>query len=352
MGGYVFDDPEEMARFPLTAKQVYYLVHKGYVGVDDALVQPKVIADRNKGDGVTRLITCCQIFWFFLNTAGRMAQGLAITTLELTTLATIFCTLATYTAWMHKPLDVKTAVPLKPKKPLRLILDDAIVAGEYSGEPYRRTPLDFIEAAPSSWYIYWSYGMDVFRRMHIHFWRAKARPAVKIAEDHFLPLSSRLNLLLFAFQLSFTAIHLAGWNFFFPTPAERVLWHVSSAISVACVFVYWAVDLFAFDVLPWVYGTFPSVARRKRALERSVEKRAPGSMHERCHATAARLRNLSEGRDPQFAVPLKAIAPVAVLVTAYCATRAIVLIECFIGLRLLPVTAYKTVRWASFVPHF
>lgn len=70
------------------------------------------------------------------------------------------------------------------------------------------------------------------------------------------------------------------------------------------------------------------------------------------HAAAARLRNLSEGRDPRFAAPLKAIAPVAVLVTAYCATRAVVLIECFIGLRLLPVTAYKTVRWTSFVPHF
>ncbi|EKG13349.1 hypothetical protein MPH_09631 [Macrophomina phaseolina MS6] len=60
MGGYVFDVPGEIARFPLTTRKVYYLVHKGYVDIEDVLVEPKVIADRNKSDGITRLITCCQ----------------------------------------------------------------------------------------------------------------------------------------------------------------------------------------------------------------------------------------------------------------------------------------------------
>lgn len=78
MGSYIFDDPEDMARFPLTAKEVYNLVRKGYVGVEDVMALPKIIADRNKRDGVTRIITCCQIFWFFLNTAGWMAQGITI----------------------------------------------------------------------------------------------------------------------------------------------------------------------------------------------------------------------------------------------------------------------------------
>ncbi|KAH7034330.1 hypothetical protein B0J12DRAFT_713599 [Macrophomina phaseolina] len=285
MGGYVFDVPGEIARFPLTTRKVYYLVHKGYVDIEDVLVEPKVIADRNKSDGITRLITCCQ------------SPGLAITTLELTTLATIFCTLATYLTWMRKSLDVKTEIPVRPGTTLFYILDEAAAAGEWSREPWRRTPLDFVETPPSSRYIYSSYGRDVFRRMCINFWKSKRRPA-------------------------------------------RAVWHVSSIISVSCVVTFWAVDLFAFSILPSLYRAFPSVVQRKRVLNQNTQRHA-ARVYSLCHATATRLRNLSEGHDPQFAVPLKAIDP----------RRTIVLIVCFIGLRLLPVDAYKTVQWANYIPH-
>jgi hypothetical protein len=104
MGGFVLRPPD-WADFPLDARQVHYLVTEGYVPYTDAGVDMDVIMDKNKGDGTVRFIAVFQILWFSINCIGRVIQGLAIATLELTTLGFIVCTLGTYCLWAHKPLD-------------------------------------------------------------------------------------------------------------------------------------------------------------------------------------------------------------------------------------------------------
>jgi len=109
MGGFLLHPPDWVP-FPLNSKQVHYLVIHGYIPYSAVALEKADLADRNKGDGMVRFISVLQILWFSFNCIARASQGLAITTLELTTLGFILCTLGTSYFWFHKPMDVQKAI--------------------------------------------------------------------------------------------------------------------------------------------------------------------------------------------------------------------------------------------------
>jgi len=75
------------------------------------------IEDRSKGDPLTKALVVLQTLWFITQSIARGATGLALTELEVLTLA--FCGLngVMYFFWWYKPLDVQCHVPvyLKPE---------------------------------------------------------------------------------------------------------------------------------------------------------------------------------------------------------------------------------------------
>lgn len=75
------------------------------------------LEDRSKGDPLSKAMAILQSLWFIIQCIARGAQGLAITELEIVTLA--FCSLtgAMYFFWWSKPLDVGYRVPvyIKPE---------------------------------------------------------------------------------------------------------------------------------------------------------------------------------------------------------------------------------------------
>jgi len=75
---------------------------------------------------------------------GRAAQGLAITTLELSALAIVACSVLTSLCWMHKPLDVRTPIRLRIKYSIEEILEKA---GE-SGKTVSANPARFHRRSP------------------------------------------------------------------------------------------------------------------------------------------------------------------------------------------------------------
>jgi hypothetical protein len=85
--------------FPIDGPQLSYLVSQKYLPFLD--VMEKTIWDMNKLDGFARGFTVVQIGWFCVQCIGRAFQHLPISTLELTTLTFIFCTLCTYFFWHH-----------------------------------------------------------------------------------------------------------------------------------------------------------------------------------------------------------------------------------------------------------
>ena len=96
--------------------------------------------DKNKSDGLARyvshvrrfrflgakyrarLITVVQVLMFSITCIARAIQHLAITTLELTTLAFVFSMIATSIMWKSKPQDIRTPLTLYTEVPIAEIL--------------------------------------------------------------------------------------------------------------------------------------------------------------------------------------------------------------------------------------
>ena len=139
MGGFILESSDSPP-FPVNGKQLHWLIEHRYVDFPSLTVDD--IGDKSKGDRLSRVITLAQITWFLLQAFGRVAQGLAITTLEVSTVAFVFCTFGTYFFWLYKPLDIQTPNVLKAKASIAEILT---AAGPVAAKPYRQTPLDFID---------------------------------------------------------------------------------------------------------------------------------------------------------------------------------------------------------------
>lgn len=69
-------------------------------------ITPAQIEDRSKGDGLSKLLAILQTSWFILQCIARGLQGLALTELELVTLAMASLNAITFAFWWSKPLSV------------------------------------------------------------------------------------------------------------------------------------------------------------------------------------------------------------------------------------------------------
>ena len=144
MGGFMIQSPD-FPPFPVDSEQLAYLVKKKYLQYP--AIDEETIGDRNKADRFARLVTSVQIAWFFIQSVMRWQQQLALSTLEITTFATILATLNSLFFWYHKPLDVETPIHLRMESRIADVLIDA---GDRAREPYSRTPLDFLKSPPAS----------------------------------------------------------------------------------------------------------------------------------------------------------------------------------------------------------
>jgi hypothetical protein len=353
MGGFVLHAEDGM--FPLNSEQVLYLVEKRHVDVSDVVVEKRVIEDKNKGDKMARFLTVCQILWFSINSVARLIQHLAITTLELTTLGFIICTLGTYFFWAHKPMDILTPITLTLVPNLTMA---DILEREGSGAPAnKRAPLDFVPRKEwTSWMLYWTYWMNILRKLGIDFHPAN-RPIVKIADDYTPALSPWGLLVLFLFHTSYAAVHIAGWNFHFPTQTEATAWHAATIIVMAAICGCWATDVWTWKLWPAIKKQFvkpqdntgavlPPAHPEPKVLENSAPRETPPTQH-----TVPTIRNNSPDHDPNLRVPLEAIIPITLFAASYVLARGFILIEDLVNLISQPASAFETINWANFLPH-
>lgn len=122
-------------------------------------------------------------------------------------------------------------------------------AGEGTKYPYKFTPLEFVSQEDWSWTLYWTYWMNILRKLNITF-AMKKRPIDKIPDDYFPPLPPQSMVVLFLFQTGYAAVHLSGWNFHFPTVIERLLWHIATIIMMSSIVMYWVVDIYVWRLHP------------------------------------------------------------------------------------------------------
>ena len=109
MGGFTLHKGGKPVRV-LEAKDLEELSEAGKI--EWPKVTEDEIADRNKGDYLSKTIVLLQTTWFIIQCIARGAYGLTVTELEVVTLAFSALTGVIYYLWWDKPLDVRCSIPV------------------------------------------------------------------------------------------------------------------------------------------------------------------------------------------------------------------------------------------------
>ena len=344
MGGFVLQ-PKKWKRFPINASQLHYLVSHKYIDYHRVHLSEEEIDDRNKKDRFARVITVIQILWFFLNCAGRVAQHRAVTTIEITTLALFFVRLEPL-FWYHKPSDVISPIILTIDQSAEDILRNA---GKEADKPWFRTPLDFVGQQEWSWSRYWSFWMGILRGLGDHFC-VKTTSNRQDFERHF-PADHKGHLrYMFIIHAMYVTINFLGWNLEFPSPTELLLWRIAAIANLCAIEVPWVIDRSLFVLYPKLVAMYQK--RRGIASEDNLELPRLATNVPRKRRIGDSIRNNTVGQEPEKTIRLTALLPITVCAGVYAIARAYVLLEDLMNLRALPPTAYQTVQWSLFIPHF
>lgn len=180
-----------------------------------ARIDKRDLADRSKGDALTKSVALLQIGWFVVQIIARGAQQLHVTELELATLAFSSMNLVTYILWWDKPLAVSRPIVIPALAPLKRRL-----------RPYRANRL-FIRVLSTCANALSGGHQDRLTPSHskvLVLWSGDINGR---GLEYALQVSAGLAVL-------FGGIHCIAWRFSFPSYEEAVLWRVSS-VSITTI---------------------------------------------------------------------------------------------------------------------
>lgn len=384
MGGVHLDFRDRklagLSSFPVDCEQLLHLVQHKYMDMPE--ISKDDIKDRNKADGLVRAITIVQTLWFTTNVLGRIAQGLFITTLELTTLGfallMVFCSIF----WWRKPMDVTRPVVFFVNADLSTVLQEShapnvphadlstvLQESHAPNVPHGRTPLSYLNQ--QQWYAtqFWSHYTQILRNMKllppssVNVAEADSFPSIDFPEPDL-----KWNIYLYWLILAYSAIFMAAWNFTFPTTVERLLWRISAGICVistsgSVVFVILRSVLTRTlqnqsIVKDYYHTALNFMGLKKRGNLQATQDGNNNTPKRSSLATqfyhASQwfdwMRNLSPDQDPTLAIRARLWLPTTLLCIIYCLSRAYILVEDVIGLRSLPQSAFQTVDWGQYSP--
>ncbi|KAL8716495.1 MAG: hypothetical protein Q9225_006186 [Loekoesia sp. 1 TL-2023] len=296
-GGFLLQTLDS-SPFPVTAKQIHYLVKEKYMAIPD--ISEKEIFDKSKADQFTKTIACLQTGWFVTECIARAIQRLPISPLELSTCAIILCTVAVYFFWLYKPLNVTTPTTLTIDCSMATIL---VRAGTEAEKPFWNTPMDFVE--PPTVYTFGNWPSLA------KYWGPYRKPFVRIPNDRNPQLYGiRQRAAYSLVVVFFSTISFAEWYFDFPSPTERLVWRTACIIAEASLFVH--------------------------AIAEAVSHHAPP--HDYTYIEGYKLRwpaNMA------FFVPA----------TTYFLARMALVAVALSSLRSLPAESYVNLQWSTFIPH-
>jgi hypothetical protein len=109
MGGFMLHEGRKPVRV-LEAKDLEELSEAGKIKWPT--ITKEEIADRSKGDYLSKTIVLFQTTWFVGQCIARWAYGLTVTELEVVTVAFASLTGVIYYLWWDKPLDVRCSIPV------------------------------------------------------------------------------------------------------------------------------------------------------------------------------------------------------------------------------------------------
>ncbi|KAF2238539.1 hypothetical protein EV356DRAFT_528995 [Viridothelium virens] len=301
-------------------------------------------------------ITITQVLWFTFTTIGRAVQGLAMTTLELTTLGLIFMMTVASLCWWHKPMDVSAPIVLDLKVDLRTVLAEGNAPSDASEMAYMGTPLSFIGRHEWFYSRLWFYYTQMLRELGL-----APKPCSPYQFDHFSSIDFhdpdvKAGSFAIPLVIIYGSIFMAAWKFHFPTEIEQTLWRISAIASSSLTAVS------AFETLqnhsPELVASWFSCLLRCRnpsSNRSSTTERPPSKfivMYHRLNESLDWLRNISPNRDPALHLRLRNFIPTSIMIFAYCLSRGYILAEDLASLRTLPESVFATLNWGRYSPIF
>ncbi|KAK3386829.1 hypothetical protein B0H63DRAFT_468447 [Podospora didyma] len=276
----------------------WHKVEREYVAKLGVLSLPGVISDmteeqihdRSKSDAFTKIFAIVQSLWLVLQSIARAVNGLAISELELATMAFVACALVMYLFWWDKPFGVEERheiiqiLPLPEEGTAKHHHGKVSYEGHEFCHPGERvTQLDSEFRAPDLLFP---------------------------GQDNLL---HKDNLTAIAFNvtgMAFSGIHLAAWNWEFPTNLIQTLWRAFALTA----FVRSIAPVIFWHVVPIVSRVIPSRS--------------------------------------SFDLTDLAAYILYFLLFSYVFSRIAVLFLIIYCFSSMPASVYEEVDWMAFIPHF
>ncbi|KAK1752040.1 hypothetical protein QBC47DRAFT_389503 [Echria macrotheca] len=287
------DYAERTARAAVTGvdQQVDYLAEIGHLELPGLMGIPTTdeITDRSKSDGFTKLFSLMQAGWLIVSSIARVCHGYAITELELATMAFIICAFVMYSFWWNKPFGIeqrwvliRVVEPGDPSSLSRRIWE------AHSGD--QRIPelhwRDFFEITIVNSFVMFSDEVDI-----------------KTSDVY-------PTLALYLTGMVFSAIHVAAWNWEFPSRLIQILWRTSTMAAFGASFL-------PFICMPIVY----------------IGNRVDYGL-------------LDDTLNFSFVVLGSGLAGIYVI------ARLLILFLTFYCFTAMPSSVYEKVGWTGYLPHF
>lgn len=302
MGGFVLrvggDTTEPNDASSMSYSNPYHLDASNILALREAGLLTKLpsitqeeISDKSKSDGLIRAITVVQIVWMMVQIIVRASRNLTISQLEISVLAFASCAIVLYGLNWEKPKGVQVPYALMT----------------YEGEiPRSFLPVLREQKRPNS--IVKDF-VDILNFVEVDLednqLGAPIRNDISYFNAGYSTNSDYVGLLIGS--VIFGAIHLAAWNFVFPTSIEKTIWRIASTFCTSGMFVL-----------------FGSIMMILGALERF---------------------EISTFLTESFLNPI-----VVLICFGYVLARLFMIVETFRTLFFLPPSAYIA-TWASNVPH-
>lgn len=295
-GGFMLVTKDSV-RFPVTARQMHYLIKHGHI--PRPTISSQEISDKSKADGFAKALALAQSGWFAVQISARGIQHLAVTLLELSTICLMTCTAAALFFWFHKPLDVRIPTLISCNRTVAELNG----AKESSGS-WKYTPLDFCEV------VEYTSPQFPFQRL----WSEQDRPLPRIPNDRDSLLHSwKIIAVISIPTAAFGAMQLIAWDFAFPTETEKNIWRYTCLGGLVVLATGCLLEAAAIVISKYTLSGMQTFHNYKTRWPVCLLFLGAGLL--------------------------------------YIVARMIVITEVIISLRALPDSCFETVQWTSFLPH-
>ncbi|ESA43322.1 hypothetical protein GE21DRAFT_4561 [Neurospora crassa] len=237
-------------------KTLVELVSSGKLSFSD-LPTDEEIADKSKRDWTYKSLSIIQTLWFITSIIARLARGYPVSLYEDITVANAFCGVIEFLCWFHCPQDIRLPFVVKPDisrsangpsmaverekaegeatiEASLLVSEPATTEHGASSAPQLPVPENLSMDRPSR-------ALSSSEHPLVTQKTKERRASFVTQPAEFRGTSDKvIAVVLAVFSVLFSGIHIAAWNYGFPSVAEAWIWRGSSVALIVlslCLFL-------------------------------------------------------------------------------------------------------------------